>query len=218
MILNAFTTDKNFFGRAGAEACGVVFYAGDGRTEDPRAVNFSLAGEDYAEGDGCLLTNLSDDALVDDAIVRFSCGAPLIVSACNTLDEVGTFDKKFGMTPVGYAHRCGLLGKNSFIAGGVYLDRDDIDLIVQSGAGVILTPSDSMGSGCGIPPLRMLHTLGAAVRLGTGSGKYNPTADLAFETRLICLAASGMLCTRDPVPDDFIASLTSSEGIFPFLG
>ena len=95
----------------------------------------------------------------------------------------------------------------------VYLDKDDIDLIVSSGTRVILTPSDSLGHGCGIPPLRMLHTLGAVVSLGTGSGTFNANADLVFEQRLICLAASGILCTPDPVPKDFADSMLRSDGV-----
>ena len=95
----------------------------------------------------------------------------------------------------------------------VSADKDDIDLIVSSGTRVILTPSDSLGHGCGIPPLRMLHTLGAVVSLGTGSGTFNADADLVFEQRLICLAASGILCTPDPVPKDFADSMLRSDGV-----
>ena len=168
MMLNAFTTDSDILARSGARVCDAIFYAGEGRLADPKVTHFVRAGGERRPSDGCYLPSLSDGDAVDDAIDAYSCGRPLILSACATLEEVGTFDKKYGMTPIGYAHSCGLLGKGSFVSGCVYLDKDDIDLIVSSGTRVILTPSDSLGHGCGIPPLRMLHTLGAAVSLGTG--------------------------------------------------
>lgn len=213
MMLNAFTTDSDILARSGARVCDAIFYAGEGRLADPKVTHFVRAGGERRPSDGCYLPSLSDGDAVDDAIDAYSCGRPLILSACATLEEVGTFDKKYGMTPIGYAHSCGLLGKGSFVSGCVYLDKDDIDLIVSSGTRVILTPSDSLGHGCGIPPLRMLHTLGAVVSLGTGSGTFNADADLVFEQRLICLAASGILCTPDPVPKDFADSMLRSDGV-----
>lgn len=205
-LFNALTFDDKILSRKGADACGRIFYAGGGRIDDVRVKNFvDPCGGIYSEGDGIYLpTLLGGDDAIDAAIELHFSGAELIVSACLTLDEVGTCDKKFGVTPIGLAHKYGLLGQGTYIAGGVYLDKDDIDLIVQSGAKVILTPSDSLGGGCGIPPLRMLAGLGADVKLGTGTGEYDPDADLCFESRLLHLAVSGMLCTRSPVTDEFM--------------
>ena len=73
---------------------------------------------------------------------------------------------------------------------------------------MILTPSDSLGYGHGIPPLRMLLNLGADVCIGTGTGKYDRDADLDFEKRLLSLAVSGALCTRDAVPLEILDELT----------
>lgn len=209
MNFNALTFDRDILSRKGADACGMIYYAGSDRIADARVKNFIRAGsEDFVTGDGIYLPSLfaSDDE-TDAAIDGIFSGAEIILSACATLDEVGTCDKKYSMTPIGLAHKYGLLCDQTYIAGGVYLDKDDIDLIIQSGAKVILTPSDSMGNGCGIPPLRMLAGLGATVRLGTGTGKYNREADLAFESHLIYLAASGMLCTPSPVTDEFMKKL-----------
>lgn len=211
MTLNALTFDRDILSRRCS--ADMIFYAGESRIDDPRVRYFPTAGSGALFGscDGVYVPSvLGGDDVVDDAIEKHSEGRPTIVSACLTLDEVGTCDKKFGTTPVGLAHKYGLLDENTFIAGGVYLDKDDIDLIVQSGAGVILTPSDSMGSGYGIPPLRMFETLGARVKLGTGSGAYNGDADIMFERRLIYLAASGMLCTRAPVSEGFLSAMTET--------
>ena len=210
MTVNALTFDENILSASGSAPCGKIFYAGGGRLSDERVVHFVTAGSgaDCERGDGVYLPSVMDDAAADEAIERAAEGGRIIISACVTLDEVGTCDKKYGATPVGLAHKLGLLGESTYIAGGVYLDKDDIDLIVQSGAKVILTPSDSLGFGCGIPPLRMLETLGARVLLGTGSGRFNAEADLGFERRLMLLAASGMLCTPDPVSEDFLSRMT----------
>lgn len=208
MKINAFSSDPHILARRGASDCDRIFYVGHGRMTDDRILHFVPFGAERLSGDGVYLPSVfSSDEAIDEAIELVLRGAPVIASCCLTLDEVGTCDKKFGVTPIGLAHKYGLLGENTYIAGAVYLDKDDIDLIVQSGAKVVLTPSDSMGNGCGIPPLRMLCTLGAEVYLGTGSGEYDEDADMDFEERLLRLSVSGALCTKDPVPDDLIRGL-----------
>ncbi len=208
-MFNALTFDKDVAKRAGGIADSRVFYIGDDKTDG--AENFRIVGEDFTgrlDGNIYLESLLLGDEIID-AVIDHVLGSKckLIISACRTLDEVGVCDKKYGVTPIGLAHKFGLLD-GAFIAGGTYLDKDDIDLIGQSGAGIILTPSMSMGLGEGIPPIRMMLTLGARVYIGTGMREFNPDGDLEFEKRLIMLAASGALCTRGAVSMEALDEMT----------
>ena len=209
-MFNALTFDKDIPKRAGSKNCSRVFYAGDTDIADARVTSFRVVDENFRgepQGNLYLASVLLPDALLDNVIDHvLTTRCRLIINACATLDEVGTCDKRYGATPIGLAHKYGLLD-GAYVAGGVYLDKDDIELIVQSGAAVILTPSTSMGEGCGIPPLRMLASLGASVRLGTGLPAYNPDADLLFEQRLLALSVSGVNCTKNAVSDKFLSAM-----------
>lgn len=201
-MFNALTFDKDILKRAGSKDCSRVFYAGKTKIADNKITNFLLVDDEF---DGKFIGNvylssvLLDDRIIDnviDYVLTSKC--KIIINACSTLDEVGECDKRFGATPIGLAHKFGLLD-NAYVAGCTYLDKDDIDLINQSGAEVILTPSTTLGEGMGIPPLRMLVSLGAIVHLGTGLADYNQDGDLLFEKKLISLAVSGAHCTRRAV-------------------
>ena len=202
-LYNALTFDSGIIKCAGSKNCARINYVGTEKIDGTEAF---VPIEHYTGKGNIYIASLYDDALVDKAIEYASSGARVMLACCKTLDEVGTCDKKYGATPIGLAHKLGLLD-GALLSGAVHLDKDDIDLIIQSGAEVVLTPSTSMGSGHGIPPLRMLLSLGATVRLGTGEARYNKEADLEFEAKLIALAVSGALCTKDAVAESEIKKI-----------
>ena len=199
-MFNALTFDSKIMSRRGASGYSAVFYAGENRIDDPKVVNFLTDGAFKSAFDGIYLPSvLAGDDVIDNAIDGvLGEKRRIIINVCSDLEEVGICDKLYGATPVGLAHKYGLLD-GAFVCGCTYLDKDDVDLIVQSGARVILTPSYTMGEGKGIPPLRMLLSLGAEVYLGTGGMEYNPDGDLDFELRLIELAVSASLGTKNPI-------------------
>lgn len=201
---NALTFDKNIMKCAGSHDCSRINFIGEkpiqgADTYIPVAFAGSAARSIYIDD----ITNMD---MADKAIELKSNGAKLILMLSTTLYEVGACDKRYNVTPVGLAHKLGLL-EGALVSGAVHLDKDDIDLIIQSNAEIILTPSTSLGSGHGIPPVRMMLSLGATVHLGTGLPEYNPAADLSFESKLISLAASGALCTKNAVSENEIKKM-----------
>ena len=86
MNFNALTFDRDILSRKGADACGMIYYAGSDRIADARVKNFIRAGsEDFVTGDGIYLPSLfaSDDE-TDAAIDGIFSGAEIILSACAT--------------------------------------------------------------------------------------------------------------------------------------
>ena len=211
-MFNALTFDNEIMSRKCASDYTAVFHAGEKRVNHPRVKNFITNGENMLAGDGIYLPSvLSDDDIID-RVIEGVLGEKrrILINVCSDLEEVGTCDKRYGATPVGLAHKYGLL-ENAVVCGCTYLDKDDVDLIVQSGARVILTPSLTMGEGKGIPPLRMLLSLGAEVYLGSGGAEFNPDGDINFELRLIELAVSAALGTKNPVNKNVLKKML----IFP---
>ena len=99
------------------------------------------------------------------------------------------------------------------IVGGVYLDRDDVDLMAQCDARLILCPTSSMGHGFGIPHFPA-YIKKLDVRLGSGDNRFNRDGDMPSEARALLLGCNAEMrdeksvdvrrlfgCFSDEVPD-----------------
>ena len=130
-----------------------------------------------------------------DAVIEQVLGnhAELMVDTARVLDEVGRFDVKYGCSPIFYLHRLGLL-KNASVAGGIYLDKDDVDLMVQENAKLILTPSFDAGYGHGIPPIRMYLDRGLDIALGTMDNLFNKSGSVRYEAEVLRFLVNGTMC------------------------
>lgn len=77
-------------------------------------------------------------------------------------------------TPIGYLNSIGLLQKKPALVGGIHLADEDIRLMAQEGAKVILTPRLHASLKLGIPPIKKLLAAGIPVGLGTdGIGSFS---------------------------------------------
>lgn len=137
-------------------------------------------------------------------------GARLMVRCSASLEEVGQYDSKFGMTPVMYLHSLGLL-ENCTVAGGLYLDKDDLALMRQSNASVVFTLSDDYGNGLGIPALMSYFAAGVQVRLGTGSGAFNRSHDLFREAYLLKMSVCAAMNKASAVTDAQLAEILTGS-------
>ena len=157
---------------------------------------------------------LTDDNLTDavaDAVL--SGKATAICAAGYSLDESGAVDVRFRLSPVQLLHKLGLLDGGT-IVGGVYLDRDDVDLMAQCDAKLILCPTSSMGHGFGVPHypayIRKLE-----VTLGSGDNCFNRGGDMLAEARALVLGCNSEMrdekavdqkqlfaCFSDKIPSD----------------
>lgn len=132
------------------------------------------------------------DPVIDRVVERASEGARLYVRAAASLEEVGRLDVRLGLSPVMLLHKLGVL-KGALIAGGVYLDNDDVDLMVQCDARLVLLPSTDIGGGCGIPNTVSYLARGLKIGLGTGNGAY--ATDIREELTLLKLITNGQMCS-----------------------
>lgn len=135
------------------------------------------------------LMDLTDDKIVDavsEAVLGN--GAKLIAAAGYSLDETGLIDVKFHLSPVQYLHKLGLLEKCT-VVGGVYLDREDVDLMAQCGTSLILCPTCSMGYGFGIPHFKA-YCKKLKVYFGSGDNRFNRNGCMLAEARTMYLGSN----------------------------
>lgn len=200
---NALTFNSDINTVTGSEFCSTINYVGSEKQLNTNSyIDIDVANVDSKR---IYISDIMDEQKLDKAI-ELSSNCDFMLNLSMTLYDVGACDKKFGKTPIALAHSLGLLD-NSLIAGCNYIDKDDIDLMVQSNASAIILPSYSLGNGFGIPPLRMMLSRGLRIHIGTADNEYNRSADMQFEGELIRLAVCGNLCTRDAVTSNEIKSI-----------
>jgi len=107
--------------------------------------------------------------------------AKFFVHLAETKTEAEQIREEHGTTPVRYLENLGILDRNTVCVHCVWLDKEEIDILAQTGAKVSTCPQSNMKLGSGIAPLKEMLAAGIAVGLGTDSSASNNRLDLFFE-------------------------------------
>lgn len=75
--------------------------------------------------------------------------------------------KKYGLTPVQYLDRLGILDQNTLLFHCVWLDEKDIEILAKKGPAVVHCPLSNAKLGCGVAPVAKLLKNNVLVCLGT---------------------------------------------------
>jgi guanine deaminase len=90
----------------------------------------------------------------------------------------------------------GVLDPRLNFAHSVWLSREEIDLIAEHGAGVVLNPQGNLKMKCGIPPIRILQDAGVRVGLGCDNCSCSDAQNMFVAMKLFALLAA----VSDPIP------------------
>ncbi|MHB9287277.1 amidohydrolase [Halobacteriales archaeon Cl-PHB] len=110
-------------------------------------------------------------------------GIPVHVHANETETEVEPIVDERGVRPLEYADDLGVLAEDAFIAHGVHLDETEIDLLAETGTGVVHCPASNMKLASGMAPVQDLLDAGVTVGLGTDGAASNNDLDMFDELR-----------------------------------
>ena len=81
------------------------------------------------------------------------------------------------------------------LAHSVWLARDEIDLLAETGTGVVLNPQGNLKMKCGIPPIRALQDAGVRIALGCDNCSCSDAQNMFMAMKLFALLAAA----SDPV-------------------
>ena len=90
----------------------------------------------------------------------------------------------------------GVLDSRLNFAHSVWLTREEIELLAEHGAGVVLNPQGNLKMKCGIPPIRMLQDAGVRVGLGCDNCSCSDAQNMFVAMKLFALLAA----VSDPIP------------------
>ena len=114
---------------------------------------------------------------------------PIQIHLSETEEEVRDCLAAHGMRPAAYLDACGLLGKRTILAHGVWLDDSEMDLIAERGSTVVTNPAANMKLAVGaVFSYPRARRAGVAVGLGTDGAGSNDALDLLADLKLFALA------------------------------
>lgn len=90
----------------------------------------------------------------------------------------------------------GVLDERLNLAHSVWLAQDEIELLAEAGAGVVLNPQGNLKMKCGIPPIRPLQKAGVRIGLGCDNCSCSDAQNMFVAMKLFALLAA----VSDPIP------------------
>jgi 5-methylthioadenosine/S-adenosylhomocysteine deaminase len=116
-------------------------------------------------------------------------GVPIHIHLSETEEEVIDCVDRHGVRPAAYLDGLGLLGGSTVLAHGVWLDREELELIAERGCTVVTNPVANMKLAVGgVFPYPQARDAGVAVGLGTDGAGSNDSLDLLADLKAFALA------------------------------
>jgi 5-methylthioadenosine/S-adenosylhomocysteine deaminase len=131
---------------------------------------------------------VSDDLLRWTADTAAERGLPIHIHLSETEEEVRGCLERHGVRPAAYIDGLGLLGESTLLAHGVWLDREELELIAERGCTVVTNPVANMKLAVGgIFPYPQAREAGVPVGLGTDGAGSNDSLDLFADLKTFAL-------------------------------
>jgi len=116
-------------------------------------------------------------------------GLPVHIHLSETEHEVTECIERHGVRPAQYLDRLGLLGEQTVLAHGVWLDDSELELIAERGSTLVAAPVANMKLAVGgVFPYPAARRAGAAIGLGTDGAGSNDSLDLLADLKVFALA------------------------------
>jgi 5-methylthioadenosine/S-adenosylhomocysteine deaminase len=132
---------------------------------------------------------VSEDSLRWIAELGAEREVPIHIHLSETEREVEDCRAAHGLRPAAYLDRLGMLGERTVLAHGVWLDREELELIAARGCTVVTNPVANMKLAVGgVFPYPAARAAGVAVGLGTDGAGSNDSLDLFSDLKLFALA------------------------------
>jgi 5-methylthioadenosine/S-adenosylhomocysteine deaminase len=158
----------------------------------PQALEYTQKFIDHWRGDPLIVAaaaphsmyTCSAKTLQDSAALARRNHAPILIHIAEAPFELQQSREKYGITPVGYLAREGILGPDVVGAHCVWVDQADIATLVQFGVGCTNNPSSNMKTAAGVMPVSDMLAAGEAIGLATDGAASNNNQDLFEEMDL----------------------------------
>ncbi|WP_339137512.1 MAG: amidohydrolase [Candidatus Electrothrix sp. GW3-4] len=134
------------------------------------------------------------------------------IHTAETEQEISMIHDKQGDSPVRHLHNLGLLDAGTVCIHAVWLDEQDLDILAETGAGIVVCPQSSLKLASGKAPLQAMLARGIRVGIGTDGAASNNRLDLIRE--MDSCAKLNKLRNLDPVavPANTLVNMATQGG------
>ncbi|QIB72961.1 amidohydrolase [Halogeometricum borinquense] len=129
------------------------------------------------------LTTVDEKFLRESVATARENDIPLHFHANETTDEVDPIVEERDQRPLAFADELGMISEEDFLAHGVHVDAEEIELLAEHGTGVIHCPASNMKLASGIAPVQQMLDAGVTVGIGTDGAASNNDLDMFDELR-----------------------------------
>jgi 5-methylthioadenosine/S-adenosylhomocysteine deaminase len=158
----------------------------------PQAFAYTQKFLDHWKGDRLIVAAVaphsmytcSEKTLQDAAALARRNGAPILIHIAEAPFELEQSRNKYGLTPVAYLSRAGVLGPDVVGAHCILVDHADIATLTHFGVGCIYNPSSNMKTAAGVMPIVEMLAAGEAIGLATDGAASNNNLDMFEEMDL----------------------------------
>jgi len=139
-------------------------------------------------------------------------GVPLHYHASETPDEVAPIREAHDRRPLAYADDLGMVGPDDFLAHGVHLDGEEIDLLAERETAVVHCPASNMKLASGAAPVPAMRAAGVPLALGTDGPASNNDLDPFDEARDAALLGKHASGDASAVPAEAVVRMATAGG------
>ena len=158
----------------------------------PQALEYTQKYLDRWKGDSLIVAAVaphsmytcSEKTLQNAAALARRNHAPILIHIAEAPFEAEQSRNKYGLSPVAYLARAGVLGPDVVGAHCIWVDHADIATLTHFGVGCIHNPSSNMKTAAGVMPVVEMLAAGEAIGLATDGAASNNDLDLFEEMDL----------------------------------
>lgn len=138
---------------------------------------------------------------------------PIHLHLAETEGEVRDSVKKFGLTPVRYLNKLGVLSPRLFIAHGIYVDDDEIRMLADHDVKVVHNPASNMKLASGIQfKFCEMRKAGVTIALGTDGCSSSNNLDMVEAMKLASLLGKAWRKDPEAIPAGEIFKAATEAG------
>jgi 5-methylthioadenosine/S-adenosylhomocysteine deaminase len=197
----------------------IDFPAPDNKTL-PQAFSYTQTFLDHWKGDPLIVAAVaphsmytcSEKTLQDAAALARRNGAPILIHIAEAPFELEQSRNKYGLTPVAYLSRAGVLGPDVVGAHCILVDQADIATLTHFGVGCVYNPSSNMKTAAGVMPIVEMLAAGEAIGLATDGAASNNNLDMFEEMDLAAKLQKLARMDSRALPAEQVVALATITG------
>lgn len=127
-------------------------------------------------------------------------------------DDIRYLRNEFNMTPMEFMRHCGIVGPNVIYAHGVWIPKEDFEILRQTKGTVCHCPASNLKLASGFTPVPEMLEAGVNVALGCDGAPCNNVYDMMREMRLAAIIHKGRLLDPEVLPAETVLEMATVNG------